>query len=64
MNINTIQDVFVVWNCEHYEMYPSVSKKMSIDKLTNMKLELARFMWEDVETLSEARRRMKKNLES
>lgn len=60
---NTVQNVFVVWDCKHYEIYPESSPKMSIEELTNTKLELARFVWEDVNSLTEVRRRIKRNTE-
>lgn len=56
---NTELDVFKVGRCLHYEEAPP-RKSLTASELNAAKLELAMYMWEDVETLSQVRARIKK----
>ena len=57
---NTKHDSFVVGNCLHYEPYPS-RKKLSAAELNRAKLGLAQFVWDDVTSREEVKKRMKDN---
>lgn len=57
---NTKHDSFVVGNCLHYEPYPS-RKKLSAAELNRAKLGLAQFVWDDVTSREEVKKRMKAN---
>ena len=57
---NTNHNVFVVVNCQHYEEFPP-QKKLSIKETNRLRLGLAQFMWEWVESLEEVRALKKKN---
>lgn len=58
----TRHDMFVVVNCANYEECPP-KKKVSPEKLHQMRLDLALFMWEDVDNLKQVQERKRKNHE-
>lgn len=57
---NTKHDSFVVVNCLHYEKCPP-RKKLSADDVNRAKLGLAQFVWDDVESRAEVKRRVEAN---
>lgn len=58
----TKHDMFVVVECDHYEACPP-RQKISLEKRREMQLNLASFMWDDVETLRQVYERKRKNAE-
>lgn len=58
----TRHDMFVVASCVNYEECPP-RKEIPFEKRREMRLELARFIWEDVETLEQVQQRKRKNHE-
>lgn len=56
----TKHDSFVVVECSHYEKCPP-RKKMSASESNRAKLGLAQFLWEDVTSREEVKRRMRLN---
>lgn len=56
----TKHDVFVVVKCEHYENCPP-SKSYTPTELNSLRLGLAHFVWDDVITIDDVRRRRRKN---
>lgn len=57
---NTRHDCFVVIECDHYKTTPP-QKRLPLAKVNELKLGLAQFVWDDVETLPEARKRAIEN---
>lgn len=58
----TKHDAFVVVECDHYEVCPP-REPVPFNKRNEMRLELAMFMWDDVETLEQVYERKRKNAE-
>ena len=57
---NTKHDSFVVVNCLHYKPCPP-RKKLSADDINRTKLGLAQFVWDDVESRAEVKKRVEAN---
>lgn len=57
---NTNHDSFIVVCCSHYEVCPPRPKKSTLE-IARVKLGLAQFVWDDVETLTEVERRRTRN---
>ena len=55
---NTKHDSFVVVNCLHYEKCPP-QKNLTTSQINNARLTLAQFIWDDVESLAEVKKRKK-----
>lgn len=59
---NTKNDAFIVCDCKHYKNCPP-RKKYTAEEIKHLKLGLAQFMWDDVETLGQVRARKARNRE-
>lgn len=57
---NVSSSSFVVSKCYHYTPYPPRIKKTR-EEIDNLKLGLAQFLWDDVESITEVRLRKNKN---
>ena len=56
---NTKHDTFIVISCSHYEMCPPREKR-SPAELNKIKLSLAQYVWDDVETIEQVKARKSK----
>lgn len=57
---NTKHDVFVVLDCRHFEACKPF-KPRPVDEVNATKLSIAQFVWDDVKSLSEVNRKIKRN---
>ncbi len=58
--INTEDECFVVLNCKHHIITPPRKAPNSLKNET--KLDLARFLWDDVDSVEDMKKRIQKNL--
>lgn len=58
--VHTKHDTIRILGCANWEAYPS-RKKRPYDEIRKAKIALAQFVWPDVETIEEVRRRKKRN---
>ena len=58
---NTERDCFIVLKCTHYEKCPP-RKKFTLDQIHRLQISLAQFVWPDVTTLDEIKKRIEENM--
>lgn len=58
---NTSQDCFVVLSCDHYCKSSQSDKKRDLAKINSAKLGLAQYVWDDVTSLDQVRKRRERN---